>query len=125
VGLLDNLRGNASEVDATAVGRELEALLTTGETVAQAYAVFRDLFVFTTKRLIIVDKQGMTGKKVTYRSIPYRSIVHFKVETAGLFDADSELTLYLSGGAAPVTKPFGRKSDIAAVQKVLAAHVAG
>lgn len=123
MGLLDNVRGNASQVDATAVERELQPLLTSEEKVEQAYAVFRDMFVFTTKRLIIVDKQGMTGKKVEYHSIPYRSVVHFTIETAGSFDADSELTLHLSGGTPPITKQFGRKSDIGAVQAVLAMHI--
>ncbi len=125
MGLFDNMLGNASEVDAAGVERELQPLLTSGETVVQAYAVFRDTFAFTTRRLIIVDKQGVTGKKVEYHSIPYRSIVHFKIETAGSFDADSELTLYLSGGAPPITKAFGRKSDIGAVQSVLASHILG
>lgn len=125
MGLLDNMRGNASEVDARGVERELQMVLVPGETVSHAYAVFRDMFVFTTKRLIIVDKQGMTGKKVEYHSVPYRSIVHFKVETAGTFDLDSELTLYLSGTTPPITKQFGKKSDIGAVQRVLAQHILG
>lgn len=123
MGLLDNIRGNASQVDTAVAERELQGFLTSGEAVAQAYAVFRDMFVFTTKRLVIVDKQGVTGKKIEYHSIPYRSIVHYKIETAGSFDADSELTLYLSGGASPITKQFGRKSNIGEVQAVLAAHI--
>lgn len=125
MGLLDSMRGNASQVDTASVERELQPLLTSDESVEQAYAVFRDLFVFTTKRLVIIDKQGVTGKKVEYHSIPYRSVAHFAIETAGSFDADSELTLYLSGGAPPITKQFGRKSDIGAVQAVLATYVLG
>lgn len=125
MGLLDNIRGNASEVDTADVEQDLRTVLAPGESVSQAYAVFRDLFVFTDKRLVIVDKQGMTGKKVEYHSVPYRSIVSFTVETAGTFDADAELTLHLSGGAPSITKEFGKKSDIGTIQRTLATHVLG
>ena len=53
--------------------------------------MIRDLFVFTNKRLILVDKQGLTGNKVEYHSLPYRTITHSRVETAGHFDLDAEL----------------------------------
>jgi len=53
--------------------------------------LIRALFVFTNKRLILVDKQGLTGNKVEYHSLPYRIITHFSVETAGHFDLDAEL----------------------------------
>jgi Bacterial PH domain len=124
VGLLDNLRGNASEVDTSKAAAELQELLTPGEGIDHAYAVFRDLIVFTNKRLLIVDKQGMSGKKVEYHSVPYRAITQFNVETAGTFDADSELVIGISGGG-EVRKQFGRKSNILDVQRVLAAHVLG
>lgn len=64
----------------------------------------------------------MTGKKVEYHSVPYRSISHFKVESAGTFDMDSELRIYLAGGG-EVYKQFGKKSDIGAVQQTLAHYV--
>ena len=122
MGLLDNMRGNASEVDPQEAARQFGFLLIQGESVIRSYAVFRDHFVFTDRRLIIVDVQGMTGKKVEYHSVPYRSIIHFKVETAGTLDMDSELRIYLSGGY-EIYKQFGKKSDIGAVQHVLAHHV--
>lgn len=71
------------------------------------------------RRLVIVDKQGMSGKKAEYHSVPYRSITQFSVETAGTFDADSELVIWISGGG-EVRKQFGRKSNILEVQQVLA-----
>ena len=123
MGLLDNLMGNASEVDVDKTTRELGELLVGGESVQRAFAVFRDLLVFTDQRLVIVDKQGMTGKKAQYHSIPYRAITQFSVETAGSFDADSELVLHIAGGGTPVRKPFGRKSNILEVQRVIAERV--
>lgn len=123
MGLVDSLRGNASEADLQKVAEELEPLLAQTEEVHRAYAVFRDLFVFTNRRLILVDKQGMSGKKTEYHSIPYRSITQFKVETAGSFDADAELTIFVSGGAPPIHKEFGKKSNIMDIQAVLAHYV--
>lgn len=74
MGLLDKLSGNAVEVAADDVARELAPLLAGGENVEHAFKVVQDMFVFTNKRLMTIDKQGATGKKVDYRSIPYRSI---------------------------------------------------
>ena len=80
----------------------------------------RDLFVFTDKRLILIDKQGITGKKAEYHSIPYKSISHFSVETAGTFDADAELKIYVSSNPNPIQREFKRGTDIIGVQKTLA-----
>ena len=65
--------------------------LAPGEVVEHAYQLIRDYFVFTNKRLVLVDKQGMTGSKVEYHSLPYKSITHFSIETGGTFDLDAEL----------------------------------
>jgi hypothetical protein len=92
--------------------------------VEHAYQVLRDYIVFTDKRLVMVDKQGITGSKVSYHSIPYRSIIHFSVETAGHFDLDAELRIWLSGLALPIQKTFNRRLSIYEVQAVLAGYVA-
>ena len=121
--MLSGLFGNASEVDSTSIEQEISEILTPGEQVTQAYRLVRDLYVFTDKRLILVDKQGLTGKKVEYHSIPYRSITHFAVETAGRFDLDAELKIWLSGNATPIAKEFRKGSNILGVQRTLAQHV--
>jgi hypothetical protein len=117
--------GNASEVDASAVGGEFAQVLAPGEQVEKAYQLIRDLFVFTNKRLILVDKQGLTGRKVEYHSLPYKSITHFAVETAGNFDLDAELKIWVSGSPVPIQKQFNRNLNIYEVQSVLAAYVLG
>ncbi|MCG8353393.1 MAG: PH domain-containing protein [Chloroflexales bacterium] len=118
--MLQNLFGNASEVDVQRLHKELEALLVDGEQLVRAFRILRDLFVFTDKRLILIDKQGMTGKKAEYHSIPYKSISHFSVETAGTFDADAELKIYISSSTTPIQREFKRGTDIIGVQKALA-----
>ena len=83
MGLMNGLLGNAQKLDATQVFEEYGRLLAADQQVIAGYALVRDAFVFTDRRIILVDKQGMTGKKVDYHTIPYRSITHFSVETAG------------------------------------------
>lgn len=122
MGLFDGLMGNASEVDVEKINEELKEILTSSEKVEHAYKVIRDMFVFTNKRLILIDKQGMTGKKVEYHSIPYKSIVHFSVENAGA-DLDAELKIWLSGRELPIEKTFNRTANIYNVQRVLAEYV--
>ena len=123
MGFLDGIVGNASRVDPQAAAQEYARLLAQDERVHAAYVLVRDTILFTDRRLILVDKQGVTGRKVQYHSIPYRSITHFGVETAGTFDLDAELTIWLHGGHG-IVKQFGRGVDVYEVQALLAAFVA-
>ena len=93
MGLIDTLLGHAGEKPVEKLAEEFAPLLAPGETLQRAFGLIRDLIVFTDRRMILVDKQGVTGSKVQYLSIPYRSIVMFSVETAGHFDMDSELRI--------------------------------
>lgn len=124
MGILDGLMGNASNVDEKEIMKEYEQLFIEGEEVSAAFKVIRDLFIFTNKRLILVDKQGLTGKKTEYHSILYKSISHFSVETAGHFDMDAELKIWISCGVNPlVSKTFKKDTNIYDIQKVLASVV--
>ena len=123
MGFFDGLLGNASKIDPEKIQGEFQQVLAPGEVVEHAYQLIRDYFVFTNRRLVLVDKQGITGSKVEYHSIPYKSITHFSVETAGHFDLDAELKIWLSGFAAPIQKTFNKKLSIYEVQAVLAAYV--
>lgn len=123
MGLLDGMLGNAAKVDAAKFETEFTQILAPGEKVEHVYQLIRDYFVFTDKRLVLVDKQGITGSKVEYHSVPYKSITHFSVETGGTFDLDAELKIWISGTAAPVQKQFNKKLSIYEVQSVLASYV--
>ncbi|MFC6438767.1 PH domain-containing protein [Bowmanella sp. JS7-9] len=124
MGILDGLLGNASEIDVAKIQDEFAPILGETETIIQAYKVIRDMFVFTSARLILVDKQGLTGKKVEYHSIPYKAITHFKVETAGHFDLDAELKIYISGEEQVVSKEL-KKDSALSIQKALASGMFG
>jgi hypothetical protein len=123
MGLFDGMLGNASKIDPGKIQQEFAQILSPGETVEHAYQLIRDYFVFTDKRLVLLDKQGMTGSKVDYHSIPYRSITHFSVETAGTFGLDAELKIWISGAPLPVQKQFNKRLSIYEVQSVLASYV--
>jgi hypothetical protein len=123
MGLFDGLLGNASKVDPATVQQEFAQILAPGESVEHAYQLIRDYFVFTDRRFVLVDKQGLTGSKVAYHSIPYRSITHFSVETAGTFDLDAELKIWISGTPEPVQRQFNKRLSIYEVQSVLASYV--
>ena len=123
MGLLSALLGNAAEADIEDVEQDLEQILADGEEVERAFKLVRDLLIFTNRRFILVDRQGMTGKKTTYHSIPYRGITNFSVETAGHFDLESEQKIWISGTAEPIQRTFTRGSSILEVQKALATYV--
>ena len=83
------------------------------------------LIVFTEKRLILVDKQGVTGKKTSYKSIPYHSISRFTVrESSGHFDLDAELKIWISSALEPAeVLQFKSDNNVFEIQQALAAAV--
>jgi hypothetical protein len=104
------------------VGEGIAALLVPGEQAIQAFKGMRDYVVFTDKRLIAVNVQGMTGKKKDFTSLPYSKIQAFSVETAGTFDLDAELDLWFSG-LGKVRLEFKGKADIRQLGQLIASYV--
>ena len=105
--LLGRILGNASEIPAEELSTKYERLLTDSEQVELGFKLLRDVFIFTTKRLILIDVQGVTGSKVEYKSLPYKNISRFSLETAGTFDLDAELKIWISSENVPsVSKKF-------------------
>jgi hypothetical protein len=123
MGLFNAILGNASEVNIENLSKEFEPLLITGETIEKGYKVIKDMFVFTNKRLILVEKQ-LVGSKVDYLSIPYSSIKKFSKESAGILDMDAELKIWLTGEATPISKQFGKGgNNINEVYQILSQHI--
>ena len=124
MGFLSNLLGNAGVATVDELSKEFGNLLTDNESIEIGFKLFRDVFIFTNKRLILVDKQGITGKKINYLSVVYKSISRFSIETAGNFDLDAELKIWISSEVNPsVSKKFNKQVNIYDLQKVLANHV--
>ena len=120
MGLLSSVLGNAGVVAPDKIETDYAQLLAEGETIEVGFAVFRDTFIFTDKRLMIVDVQGMTGKKIEYLSIPYSKITKFSIETSGRFDLDAELKIWVGSDPSPIQKKFNKKVNIYDLQRVLA-----
>ena len=125
MGFFSGLLGNASEVSADKLDGLFNEVLIPGEQIEKAYQLIRDVFVFTNKRLILVDKQGITGKKVEFTSVPYKSIIKFSKESAGHFDLDAELKIWIVGDREPIKTEFKKTVNINEVYKVLSTYVLG
>jgi hypothetical protein len=123
MGLLSALLGHAAEADVDDVEKDLEQILADDEKVERAFKLVRDLLIFTNRRFILVDRQGVTGRKTTYHSIPYRGITNFAVETAGHMDLEAELKIWISSNPNPIERTFTRGKTIFEVQKALATYV--
>ena len=102
--LLSRLLGHASDLTPEQTREELDGILLPEEPVEVAFKVIRDLFVLTDRRLILVDKQGVTSRKINYLVVPYRAITSYSIDTAGTLDMDSELKIWTSGRTDPIQK---------------------
>ncbi len=124
MGLFSAILGNAGAVSNDELNKNFGILLTEGEEIELGFKLIRDTFIFTTKRLILIDKQGLTGSKTEYKSVSYKSITRFSIETAGTFDLDAELKIWVSSELQPsIRKQFNKSVNVYEVQKVLAHHV--
>lgn len=124
MGLFSAILGNAGVVNQEELIKNYGKLLTDGEEIELGFKLIRDTFIFTSKRLILVDIQGITGSKTEYLSVSYKSISRFSVETAGTFDLEAELKIWVSSEAQPsIVKKFNKSVNVYDVQKVLAHHV--
>ena len=103
--------------------RELfELFLSVDEEIALSYKNVRDKVVFTSKKIICFDVQGLTGSKKEYRFFPYSKISSFSVETAGFFDGDSDFKIWVSGVGCFEIK-FGKKLDIKEIGAFIASKL--
>ncbi|MCF6128774.1 PH domain-containing protein [Flavobacterium sp. AS60] len=124
MGLFSALLGNAGAVSKENLINDYGKLLIEGEEIELGFKLIRDTFIFTTKRLILIEKQGITGSKVEYKSIVYKSISRFSIETAGTFDLEAELKIWVSSETNPsIVKQFNKSVNVYDVQTVLAHHV--
>ena len=88
--------GDSKEENASLISKKLHSeppILLDDETVEKAYRAGRDLHVYTTKRYLLLDSQGFTGKKVQYFSMPFEWVKCFDITTAGTLDIDAEIYL--------------------------------
>ena len=97
-------------------------LFVDGEVFVGEYQAMRDFIVFTNKRIIAVNVQGLTGKKKDFSTLPYSKIQAFSIETSGVLDMDSELELWFSG-LGKVKFEFTGESDVIEIEKMIASKI--
>ena len=110
------------EIDPSKVRSELLDFFVDGEEIISAFETIRDQVVFSNKRILVVNVQGITGKKRAYISYPYSKIQYFGVETAGVLDIDSELFLAFNDGKS-LSFDFKTSVDIVSISKVISSYV--
>jgi len=123
MGLFAGSAKNAGSSETKKLHADYGQLLMDGEIIEVGFVVLRDTFLFTNKRLVLVEIQGISGRQIEYVSIPYNKIVKFSVQTGGSFDLDAELKLWIGSDTIPLEKKFNKEVNIYEVQKVLASHV--
>ncbi|MFK5633728.1 MULTISPECIES: PH domain-containing protein [unclassified Ornithinimicrobium] len=104
------------------IPKDVEALMVPGEEAVAAYKTFRDSAIFTTKRLIVRDAQGLRGKKVEIYSLPYSSINMWSSENAsGFLDYNAEMELWTRAGQVKVN--LGKGIDVRKLDSLIARYV--
>ncbi len=115
---------NLKPIDLNAIRGDVNGLLISGEEPVLAFQTIRDQLVFTNKRIIAIDVQGITGKRKSYASMPYNKIQFFSIQTAGFMELipDSELFLMFTNG---FTAKFEFKGsvDIGRIGRMISEYV--
>lgn len=115
---------NLKPINAGDVRSEVDGLLINGETIIAAFKTVRDQLVFTNKRIISIDVQGLTGKKKSFSSMPYSKVQFFTIQTPGFAElfSDSELMLDFTNGFS-ATFEFKGSVDIGEIGRKISEHV--
>lgn len=109
-------------VESKSVEKEIDPFLIADEEIVGIFKSVRDHIVFTTRRVLAVNVQGVTGKKRSFATLPYSKVQAFSVETSGVFDIDSELDLYYSG-LGHIRFEFTGRSNVQEIAQLIAADI--
>lgn len=111
-----------SPIKAEKVNKHVHQFLIDGEHIVGVFKTIRDQLVFTNKRIIAINVQGITGKKTDYTTIPFSKIQTFSIETSGVLDLDCELEVYISS-IGQIRFEIRGSFDIVGFNKILSSYV--
>ena len=111
-----------TKTDSEGIAKKVFPLFVDGEKIIGEYKSVRDFVVFTDKRIIVVDTQGLIGKKREYSILPYSRIQAFSIETSDVLDLDGELELYFSG-LGQVRFEFLGHNDLLEIGRMISEHI--
>ena len=124
MGLLDKALGTATDAQASEVEELVGPILIQGESISHAFVVgMRDLFLITSKRFILLDKTGLTGKKMKISSYPWSKVASFSYCNSGKIDIDAELYINVQTLPTSILVRFPRKTDLRPIIKSISEHV--
>lgn len=103
------------------VPHDVQELLINGEVAERAFRTVRDVAIFTNKRLIVKDVQGLTGSKVEIYSLSYSSVHMWSTENAGMLDFTSEVELWTRSGNIKIQ--LKRDINIRTFERLLAEYI--
>lgn len=109
-------------VDNNDFANVISPMFTSDEQIIQSFRGIRDGVVFTNKRIIAINVQGITGKKKDFTSLPYSKIQAYSIETAGVLDLDSELDLWFSG-MGRIRFEFVAEANVSAICRIISERV--
>ena len=119
-----NAAWNLKPLPVSAIAGEVNGLLVRDEAIVAAFKTIRDQLIFTNKRIIAIDIQGITGKRKSYTSLPYSKIQYFTIQTVGFLELipDSELFIVFASGF-EATFEFSGGIDIGQIGRVISEYV--
>jgi hypothetical protein len=121
--LLHRVMGNASLADFSEINEKINPFLVPGEEIVSGYKLIRDLIIFTTERLILIDILGISVKKQSITSYPYSSVKWYSMESAGTLDLDSEIKLGVQQEAMPISLKFRKDTDLNPIYQQLSKYI--
>ncbi len=115
---------NLKPIDMKSVNQNVLRILIDGEQPLCAFKTVRDQVLFTNKRIITVDVQGVTGKRQEVSTLPYSKIQYFSIQTPGFAELvpDSEMELFFSNGFMARFE-FKGSTNIVALGKVISEYI--
>jgi hypothetical protein len=124
MGLFSVFTTNSGVIESDKLADDFSRILTDIEEIEVGFRLKEDTFIFTNKRLILVEKLKEDDKDIVYLTVPYSQISFFSVVSKKAFDSKASLKIFLSGQTDPViNKEFNKSVDVYEVQKILAGHV--
>ncbi len=117
----NGLFARLKKVDNKAFGNVIDDFMIDDEEIVGTYQGVRDGVVFTNKRIIAINVQGITGKKKDFTCIPYSKITTFSLETAGFFDFDAEMEIYISA-VGKIRFEFTGTTDVKQICKIISTY---
>lgn len=126
MGLLSLFKSNSGVIENEKLAEDFKFILTSSEEIEVGFKLKDDTFVFTNKRLIVVEITKGKNSSAEYLSLPYIHISTFSVKSKKSFDTDATLNIWIGGQEkAMVEKEFNKSIDVYTVQRILAGHVLG